>query len=568
MNQISPADLETAFVPPGTPMLSDLIRRFEEQPLAESGLRPERRRDMISALRRASAALDRAPHRVPANPNWLRPRLARVAPAALGLSDKTWSNILSNLHTALEHLGVVKRVRRRTEDLSPEWQRLRNLTTREANRSLRASLSRFVHFLDGQGIAPGEVEEGHALAYRAALELSEMSRSPETSYRAAVSAWNLAAERLPDWPQCRLRAPSSLKRVALPLEAFPTSFRADFAAWLSSLQKADPFDPDGRIEPLRPNTVELYRSLLQRFASTLVRAGLEIGEIDGIAALVAPSNAKLGLKWMLEQNGGKTSVNIKSTAQLLHNVGHTYVRLPKDEQAELSTMLQRVWIRQRQGLTEKNRQRLRSLDDKETLGRLLRLPERLAGQSRAKGPSYKAALRFEEAVAISILLHCPIRIGNLAAIHIERNIQRPGNGRTYLDFGANEVKNHQAIEFELPKGVIALIDEHLSTWQPFPRPEPTPWLFPKRDGVVPMVGSRLAKYITTRIRKEVSIEFNAHLFRHLAAKIWLEANPGSYEVVRRLLGHSAVSQTLNVYAGFEAGTATRLFSKLIETGKV
>jgi hypothetical protein len=46
--------------------------------------------------------------------------------------------------------------------------------------------------------------------------------------------------------------------------------------------------------------------------------------------------------------------------------------------------------------------------------------------------------------------------------------------------------------------------------------------------------------------------------------IWLEANPGHYEVARRLLGHAELSSTLNAYVGFEAGTATRLFAGLVD----
>lgn len=60
---------------------------------------------------------------------------------------------------------------------------------------------------------------------------------------------------------------------------------------------------------------------------------------------------------------------------------------------------------------------------------------------------------------------------------------------------------------------------------------------------------------------------NPHLFRHQAAKIWLEANPGSYEAVRRLLGHSDYSHTLNLYTGFETRAATREFADLMTSRK-
>jgi hypothetical protein len=48
---------------------------------------------------------------------------------------------------------------------------------------------------------------------------------------------------------------------------------------------------------------------------------------------------------------------------------------------------------------------------------------------------------------------------------------------------------------------------------------------------------------------------------------WLDANPGGYEVARRLLGHSEVSQTINMYSGLEVTSATRAFADLIGSMK-
>ncbi len=75
--------------------------------------------------------------------------------------------------------------------------------------------------------------------------------------------------------------------------------------------------------------------------------------------------------------------------------------------------------------------------------------------------------------------------------------------------------------------------------------------------------SRLSSRISERIRKETGLEVHPHLFRHLCAQLWLRAHPGHYESLRRLLGHSQLSSTLDVYAGLEAGTATRAYAELI-----
>ena len=77
----------------------------------------------------------------------------------------------------------------------------------------------------------------------------------------------------------------------------------------------------------------------------------------------------------------------------------------------------------------------------------------------------------------------------------------------------------------------------------------------------------LAKKLTETIRRGAGVEWNPHLFRHLAAKLWLDAEPGQYEALRRILGHSSVSTTLDAYAGFEAGSAIQRLSEIIEARK-
>ena len=78
-----------------------------------------------------------------------------------------------------------------------------------------------------------------------------------------------------------------------------------------------------------------------------------------------------------------------------------------------------------------------------------------------------------------------------------------------------------------------------------------------------MDASGLSTRIAARIRKETGLEVHTHLFRHFAAKVWLDANPGQYEALRRILGHAELSSTLNAYAGFEASAVTRRYADLI-----
>lgn len=560
MFQIDPKNLETAFLCPGTLMFSDLIEKFQ----SNTSLTPGRKRDLISAMRRAAKALGRSVETIPADPTWLRPRLERIVPAAIGLTPKSWSNVRSDLQAALAHAGITKRAVNRKRHLSPDWAPLWDRVLVSGDRSLIATLSRFVYFLNGQGVHPEDVRPQHALAFRDALALNELSRSPEKILTNTVSVWNLATKRIPEWPKERLSCPTRQKVTKISPDQLPETFRRDLEAYTTSLGAPDPFDIDGRLTPLQPISIKIYKARLLRFVGALVRAGLPAEDLYDLSALVRPDRVEQGLRWMLAQNNGQTSVSISETAQLLRGIARRYVRLPEAEQKRVDTLTGRVAMKQQVGMTEKNRARLRPLQDPQTRRKLLTLPEHLFERVDQMARSRLAACLREQAVAVAILLYCPIRVKNLAAIHLERNLQRHGNGRMFLVFGADEVKNRHPIELELPERVICLINKHLATRSPYLGTPDNPWLFPARKSNGSMDPNTLSRSVFHTTRKETGLEVNVHLFRHLAAMLYLQARPGEYEAVRRLLGHTQLSRTLNFYAGFEAGTATRIFGDIID----
>lgn len=92
----------------------------------------------------------------------------------------------------------------------------------------------------------------------------------------------------------------------------------------------------------------------------------------------------------------------------------------------------------------------------------------------------------------------------------------------------------------------------------------SPWLFPGRDGDRPLDPQYVSTRVPDLVKREVGAAMNIHLVRHLAAFIFLDARPGHYEEVRRLLGHSSTGTTLDFYASFETDSVGRRYSELIE----
>lgn len=563
MIQIDPKKLETALLQPGTLMLAEVITLIN----SDVSVPPTRRRDMVSGLRRVANAIGRPPEDVPADTHWLQKRLVDFLPASIGLTPKSWSNILSNARAAMAQCGVVKRRINRPADLSPAWAQLWSKALATGNRTISASASRFVYFLNALSVAPEDVRLEHAEAYRDALVQFELRKSPDDCFRKAVNSWNLAVRLVPEWPKQTFALPSRAKVIKLKPESFPRTFVADLNAYLAGLRDPDVYNPDAVAVPLRSASIDQYRGMLLRFASILVLTGLPADQITDLAALVNLRNAEAGLRWMRERANNKNTVGLAATVNLLRNLARRHVKVAEADQKRLDNWNDRFAVKKSSGMTVKNRDRLRPLQDRTTLHRLLVLPEQLFDRGAQNGASKQAALAQEDALAIAILQYCPIRRKNLFSIHLEHNLHRPGDGRVFLVFEEEEVKNDRRIEFELPGRVAAMIDRHLQTRSPYLCPAGTPWLFSRRDGSGPADANYFCTKVKQRIQKEIGLTINMHLFRHIAAQIWLHANPGQYEVVKRLLGHSALSQTLNVYAGFEAGTSAKLFADVIEAAR-
>jgi hypothetical protein len=193
-------DLETAFVSRDTPSLADCIIRLRQ----DETLGRDRKRDLISGLNRLAKAINREPTTVPADPTWLQPRIAAVSPARNGITQKSWSNIISNAQAALRHLGITATRTRDLSDLSEGWRALWQALLSSNDYTLARGLGRFVRFLDKNDVGPNDVIEAHVDLFRKALTLNELRKDPAESALQALYAWNRAVAKIPTWPKTRL----------------------------------------------------------------------------------------------------------------------------------------------------------------------------------------------------------------------------------------------------------------------------------------------------------------------------------------------------------------------------
>ncbi len=112
-------------------------------------------------------------------------------------------------------------------------------------------------------------------------------------------------------------------------------------------------------------------------------------------------------------------------------------------------------------------------------------------------------------------------------------------------------------------GLTALIERYVHQHRPaLVRGSNEPWLFPGENGDH-KTPSMFSGQITERVLKAVGIRITAHQFRHAAAAIMLRHDPGNYEFVRRVLGHTNLQTTTRFYIGLETAQATERFGRIV-----
>jgi hypothetical protein len=427
------------------------------------------------------------------------------------------SNVKSELTFALRHLGLLARGSY-LAPLTPEWQALwRRLPDKYA----RTTLARFFRFCSAQGVRPALVMDEFAASFLAALETETLVKQPRVVHQNALRAWNRMRREVPGWPAVALTVPRYAEHYILPESAFPASFRHDLDAYIGKLGHDDILDLDAPPRPLRARTFKSYRCQLLRFASMLVHRGHVAARITSLAYLVDPEHVEDGLRFLLARHGNRPLKSAFDLALLLGKVAKHWTRSPPEAVSRIRRLAQKVRP-PGEGLSSKNRRRLAPLRDERNLARLFLLPGKIRKEIAGKSEiTHTDALLMQHAVALMILTYAPVRIGNLAQIHVERNLRWSGpntTGMLVLDIDGAEIKNGQTLSFPLPADCADLIRDYLRSYQPRLVRAPSPYLFPSDLAGRPKRADTLGKQLSRLIRRAIGLEVNPHLYRHLGLR--------------------------------------------------
>jgi integrase len=545
--------------------LQDVLNAVE----VSDALSVTRRRDQRSAVTRVASLLGGDPTRIPLDLPAISARLATVSPAAAGLTKKTFSNIRSDFVSAVK-ISRLKPVQRRPArvPLRPKWQKLFELSGRRA----RLGLSRLARFASANGIEPREIDGATIAAFITEVCNSSLHRKPSSLHRTVALIWNEAAAHSGFGLQT-VQVPS-FRRPAKRIEwaGLTNTLRTESDKYLIWCSGADVFDADARSRALSPQTIKLRRNQIHAAVTALVESGVKPTAIKSLADLVSPENFKRILRRRHEAVGGRENVFNHDLARALVQIARRWVKVDAGVLAELTRLAGKIPTPV-SGLTDKNKRRLRQFDDPVILQRLFNFPRRLWDEvKRDAKPNVQTLVRAQAALAVAILSYMPIRLQNLATLSFDVDLfLREGHRATSsLELSASKVKNRTELAFDIPPEVAKMLIEYRNRIAPKVIGHRPDRLFVKADGT-PKNQWAVAWLIRTYLKKRVGIVLSSHQFRHLSAKVLLDAQPGNFETVRQLLGHKSLSTTVAAYAGVDSRRAGRHHQRLVEdalaTGK-
>jgi hypothetical protein len=164
------------------------------------------------------------------------------------------------------------------------------------------------------------------------------------------------------------------------------------------------------------------------------------------------------------------------------------------------------------GLSPRAQDRLAQFGDDRAVAALFALPERTFAQTEAllrEGQVLKAAKLDETALLLGLLLLRPLRIGDVAAIDVQRDARRDHSGRL-VEFVVPVSKTRTLQRITLDDELRRRIDRHLSAfWPLLPGAEKGHALFPAADGT-PRQASAVGRYVTRLVAWQIGVVFRPH----------------------------------------------------------
>ena len=546
---LDPKSIVNPFLPPS---LADVLNGIVSIQLSNT-----RKRDLCSGLRRCSIILGEPLNRLPAALPALEDQFARTNAAAHNLLATTFSKIKCNTLAAVKLAGFGPISSRRRNAYTPAWRAL----LAGLDKRGRYGLTRLGTFGSANAIEPHDFDDAAFSKFATALSLALPIKKARTVERDTATLWNRVAGRqglnavtVPDYR----KAPTRLDWAAL-----PASFVRNVESHLAWAGGSDPFAENVRPKPLSPHSLRLRRQQILTAVSALAQSDLPPTEIRDLSCLTTAAAFKIILRRRFEGAGKAPNTFNHGLASALIALAKEWTKVDGATLIELKRLRARLPVRA-PGLVEKNKKLFRDFSDPDALAKFLSLPDTLFASALKRSSSFRSLAEAQAGIAIAIALHTGLRVANFSRLRFGHNIFLPTNLRqeTRISLPAEEMKNRHDHSTVLGPRVTKMLANYRTQILDVHVPGRSAWLFdagygkPKRTETI----SYLVKRIVWR---HVGVHMTIHQFRHLGAKLQLDAG-GEYETVRQFLGQRNLKTTVNSYSGIETERAARKQAALLE----
>jgi integrase len=525
-------------------------------------LKESRRRDLCSSIRRVAFLLEEDPAQIALDVPAISARLAAKNAPAAGLTNKRFITIRSDFMAAVAASGLRPLAPIVKTPLSAGWKKF---IAEPATRRAHLGLSRLARYASANGLEPEDINDAALADSIDTVRQRTLHRNPNRLHRKVAQIWNEVVQR--SGRDLQFVAVPSFRRPPKWIEwtLLPVSFRKDVDAFLAWCAGVDPFAANARSRALAPQTVKLRRAQIHAAATALLESGVKPETMRSLRELVSPENVKRILRRRHEMVGGRENIFNHDLARTLVEIASRWVRIRAAALEEIKLLASKVPTPV-SGLTSKNKTTLRQFDDPANLRRLYEFSSRLwAEVKRDTRPNFQTLVKAQAALAVGILCHMPVRSQNLWALKFDEHLfLKEGQGAiSSLELPAHEVKNRLALAYDIPPHLTKMLIEYRNRLAPKVIGRRPDRLFVKADGTAKNQGA-VAWLIRTYLRKRLGLRLSPHQFRHLAAKVILDADPGNFETARQLLGHASLETTVAAYAGISSRRAARHHQRLVE----
>jgi integrase len=548
------------------PTAADVLQQIDHW----SDISERRCRDLKSTMNLLKRVYGRPLETIRMNPDDLAKTFLNASPAALRLKPSSLGGYRSSMRAILRHLGLVGMPRRLKAPIAPVWQVLRDALP---DQFISIRLQAFMGFCSDQCIRPEDVNEETIVLFLEHLRSMKAGGAPSGVVRKVVNAWARAQSLIPAWPDTVLVGPNLSKNYAPPMAGYPAALQVEVEELMQHLQTSshELFAEGAPAKPLKPASIRLRRNGIKYALAALVQTGMKPAELQSLSILAQPKNVETILDWHWRRAGKVKTDHLATISAALRLLATHSAVLSDKERERVLALTSRAKPKKRSRMEPKREGRLRQLEDPDNEAVLLHLPRRImfdAAALKDLGQLNEAAWLAGVAVAIAIELRCPMRIKNLSALELGRQLLRldsRGKSWTHIIVEAEDVKNDEPIRWRLSRSVADLIDVYVDQYRIHLTHHSTPFLFPNRDHADrPRVSATLGRAMTDAIFRLVGIKLTPHDFRAFAGWQILKKDPGALDDLRVILGHRTLATTLAYYTSSQPARAADRYNALID----